>query len=42
MLNHTLIYAVMKDHHKKASALISLEMKERETARARDRVREGR
>ncbi len=36
-LNHTLIYAVMKDHHKKGSELISLEMKERETASVRDR-----
>lgn len=27
----------MKDHHKKASELISLEMKERDTARARGR-----
>ncbi len=36
-LNHTLIYAVMKDHHKKASELISLEMKDREMDRARGR-----
>lgn len=40
MLNHTVIYAVMKDHHKKASDLISLEMKEKETASARARGRE--
>lgn len=46
MLNHTLIYAAMKDHRKKkikkikkASELISLNMKEKETVRGRGGVR---
>lgn len=42
-LNHIVIYAIMKDHRKKkekrASELIRLDMKEKETVRAREEER---
>jgi len=40
-LNHRLIHAVMKDPDKNASKLISTDMKERKTVKARDGVRRG-
>lgn len=42
-LNHIVIYVIMKDHRKKkekrASELIRLDMKEKETVRAREEER---